>query len=455
MVTINQNNPESLWSRWFTWTQTVLPTTYTNALSYYEVVNALVEKIGEIVEYVEGLEEAAVEEANKYTDAQVATLRSDIEQEIARNEATNQNEHMQMRSEYRQLAQTNSNRIGELEGDVDALHELILQKTSELNNQVTKLWIALGKINASVDDKLADVLEEMKAYVDSLITDITGDIPVINPTTGKTDTLQNTLNDLWDSFNLFAITAREFDRLGLTAAEYDALMMTAWDYDHYFKIFMLERKWFYMYSPFTGKLVPVREVVQQLAELHEQGITAEEYDALELTANGYDAKEITAHDYDWKGKVILGGGINIPEGLSPEARESFANVIDLVNTQKQKVEDAYTKAMLTESTLQDQQNELYHIKNDANNGTIAMAGKLEELSTNMSTAESDISNLYAMTDEQKQQEGRAALSALRTVITYLTSFAQETKNGNTQDAINNLETGMTYVDGQLNNIWDF
>lgn len=61
-----------------------------------------------------------------------------------------------------------------------------------------------------------------------------------------------------------------------------------------------------MYSPFTGELVPITEIITQLSYFHlADALTAEEYDALELTAAAYDLKELTAIQYDSSGKTLL------------------------------------------------------------------------------------------------------------------------------------------------------
>lgn len=62
----------------------------------------------------------------------------------------------------------------------------------------------------------------------------------------------------------------------------------------------------YMESPFTGEVVPVQQVIYQLASLHTtDALTAGEYDAAELTAAAYDALDLTAYAYDWNGKSYI------------------------------------------------------------------------------------------------------------------------------------------------------
>ena len=93
--------------------------------------------------------------------------------------------------------------------------------------------------------------------------------------------------------------------MGLTASEYDALELTATQYDTIGYRLLYKDPTYYMMDPFTGEFVPVQKVIYSLAELHRNALTATEYDALELDADTYDAKELTAYDYDWNGYALL------------------------------------------------------------------------------------------------------------------------------------------------------
>ena len=61
-----------------------------------------------------------------------------------------------------------------------------------------------------------------------------------------------------------------------------------------------------MINPFTGVEEGVLNVIDYLASLHMQdGISAGEYDALELTAQVYDNKQLTAREYDTQANILL------------------------------------------------------------------------------------------------------------------------------------------------------
>ena len=61
-----------------------------------------------------------------------------------------------------------------------------------------------------------------------------------------------------------------------------------------------------VYNPTNGLLQPLQQVLNDIAEqANKDGLTASEFDALELTATAFDTYEITAHEFDSEGKLIL------------------------------------------------------------------------------------------------------------------------------------------------------
>lgn len=61
-----------------------------------------------------------------------------------------------------------------------------------------------------------------------------------------------------------------------------------------------------VYDPTTGLLTPLQIVINNIySSSNVDGLTAEEFDNLELTATAFDAYQITAYDFDTQGKLIL------------------------------------------------------------------------------------------------------------------------------------------------------
>lgn len=61
-----------------------------------------------------------------------------------------------------------------------------------------------------------------------------------------------------------------------------------------------------VYNPTNGLLQPLQEVINSLYEIsNKDGLSATEFDALDLTATEFDAYDITAYEFDSQGKTIL------------------------------------------------------------------------------------------------------------------------------------------------------
>ena len=61
-----------------------------------------------------------------------------------------------------------------------------------------------------------------------------------------------------------------------------------------------------IYDPTTGAILPLQQVINNLyGATNVNGLTATEFDGLDLTATNFDAYEITAKEFDSDGKNIL------------------------------------------------------------------------------------------------------------------------------------------------------
>lgn len=54
-------------------------------------------------------------------------------------------------------------------------------------------------------------------------------------------------------------------------------------------------------SPISGNIVTVQTALNELASLHQEGLTAQAFDDLNLTALMFDNKNLTAYDFDYAG----------------------------------------------------------------------------------------------------------------------------------------------------------
>lgn len=131
----------------------------------------------------------------------------------------------------------------------------------EIENQINAINIKLNGIDDKIDAKLDEVEDELKQmfndlsiqvislinnnynilknYIDDLYADLEQQIQNISidsivlrdPTTGLYSNIQVVVNNLFNTFNIDALTAYEFDALEYTATNFDATQITAYEFD--------------------------------------------------------------------------------------------------------------------------------------------------------------------------------------------------------------------------------
>lgn len=178
--------------------------------------------------------------------------------------------------------------------------------------KLTQMQIQLNDFNLFLINALAQNKTEIYEHVNDMFNYWVDHLPdyenliVYNPARGSMTTIQEAINDLYADFNVFGLTAIQYEELSLTAEQYDNYQLTAREYDTWGYIALqYPDPRYYMIDPFTGEKNLVKNVVYKLTAFHKEGLTATEYDAKLLTAGEYDAKLITAFNYDWFGKDLL------------------------------------------------------------------------------------------------------------------------------------------------------
>lgn len=178
--------------------------------------------------------------------------------------------------------------------------------------KLTQMQIQLNDFNLYLIDELDKNKNEIYEHVNDMFNYWVDHLPdyehliVYNPARGGMTTIQEAINDLYADFNVFGLTAIQYDSLSLTAEQYDNYQLTAREYDTWgYMALEYPDPRYYMIDPFTGEKSLIKDVVYKLAAFHKEGLTASEYDAKLLTAEEYDSKLITAFNYDWFAKDIL------------------------------------------------------------------------------------------------------------------------------------------------------
>lgn len=185
--------------------------------------------------------------------------------------------------------------IAELNKSIDQQFELIEAISNNVVAISKRVETILEDANAYTDYRLQAVAEEIYKYIDELSKSFP---PVIDPSDGKTEDLQTTLNHMWQSL-LPGLTAGEFNALRITRRVFDNAYITRRQFDNNPRYYLVHNPNDYMWSPFTFKVDLVKNVVEQLAYLHTKGITRAEFDGHESTREAFDDEHITVYDWLW------------------------------------------------------------------------------------------------------------------------------------------------------------
>lgn len=253
----------------------VMPAVFDDSISYLEWVAKICEKVDNIIDVLNRLDGVTEDWVETYVQAQLEDIRILI--------ADTNGETVQQLNEFKAYVNQQINTILEM---LDTVGDGILEEA-----------------NRYTDEKFYDLMHEFSDMIEHGFL-------VYNPIKGYDTDVETALLDLYEAMRVpWSVTADEYDSLELTADEYDAINMTAVQYDFFAKFYLY--KWFAktLISPLTGERATHQECIDELANLHRTGgITAGEYDALQLTAQAYDDKQIGAYDYDFNAKNLLTSG---------------------------------------------------------------------------------------------------------------------------------------------------
>lgn len=163
------------------------------------------------------------------------------------------------------------NRMSEIVDNIDVNFD-------EINNKISAINIHLENIDGNIID-LYNKTNTNTENINLLNTRITNEINDLDTT------LRNLINSSYDTLKDY-VDVQD----GLLDEKINNIQIGAIN----------------VYDPTTGLLQPLQIVINNLYQIgNKDGLTAGEFDALELTASGFDAYDITAYEFDSAGKLIL------------------------------------------------------------------------------------------------------------------------------------------------------
>lgn len=151
------------------------------------------------------------------------------------------------------IAQLNSNtafieeysgKIEEIEADIAALKNEMIEFESTINEEITTRFNA---IKLELQSAIATTLLQANAYTDASAANLReeiqaislGQITLFDPTTGTLNNLQVVIDNIYNASREEALTATEYDGLQLSATTYDGYQISAYNYDRYGKTMLV------------------------------------------------------------------------------------------------------------------------------------------------------------------------------------------------------------------------
>lgn len=199
------------------------------------------------------------------------------------------------------------NYVLNFENDNTEEHREFDRRINNLVQNYARILQDIANLRVLIADGDTRTLELAKTYADKLLEEFKREFPelynlyVYSPVTGQIVTVQQALDEIYETYRFYAITAREFDELGYTADELDRMQLTALELDTNSRD-LLKRYWQrsdVMRNPWFGDFTDIRNVIYKLLGYHIPTLNAFQRDSRELTVQELDDREYNAYYLDW------------------------------------------------------------------------------------------------------------------------------------------------------------
>ena len=190
--------------------QKVLPLAYSDSLSYYEEVCRLVNKINELVEALNNISVDILQQANNYTDEQIANTRSEFDAKVR---------------EIEELERRLAKQYSDFTNVVNARIQFISNEVNRIDNKIDDEIIGANEYtNQAIKNNNEYLIEQLSQSVSNYT--------VINFFTGEKITVQNMFDTLAQlhiqnpmTYDIYANKNISYSALSLLNIDYTELIM--------------------------------------------------------------------------------------------------------------------------------------------------------------------------------------------------------------------------------------
>ena len=191
-------------------TPKVLPLVYDDSISYYEEVCRLVKKINELVDALNNISIDILQEANSYTDTQIANARSEFDAKV---------------KEIEELERRLAEQYYDFTNVVNARIQFISNEVNRIDNKIDDEIIGANEYtNQAIKNNNEYLIEELSQGVSNFT--------VINYFTGEKITVQNMFDTLAQlhiqnpmTYDIYANKNISYSALSLLNIDYTELVM--------------------------------------------------------------------------------------------------------------------------------------------------------------------------------------------------------------------------------------
>lgn len=259
----------------------VLPTVYSNSLSYYEELCQFRKKLNEVIEVFNEYESIILELQEALTD--ISSMQSDIAN-IKNRLLVIDGLLETLQNEYKALQQVDTNQQVEIDDLKARLDNVITSYNSIIeyvDNAIRKVsvenstaWIRLENYINTQDRLLQLQIDELRKAIEGIVNN------VYNPIRGYRENLDENNRDIYADLRYGGFTNAELSEFGISNDHVASMVVDNRDYALNAK---KRFKRHYIFSPVTGKEVSHANAISQLFAVLTHGLTNAEFAALNKT----------------------------------------------------------------------------------------------------------------------------------------------------------------------------
>jgi len=262
------------------------------------------EELEQIEDYGDRITQLEVETDNLERD--LTALSNNLESFKRSAESTHENLQRQIRDNNKSITSLKSYVLDFEDRNKDE-HKDFDRRINNLVQNYAIILQDLARIRVLIADGDERTLILAKDYADLLLEEFKREFPklydlyVFSPITGQIVTVQVALNELYEAYRFYAITAGKFDELGWTAEELDRKHLTALELDTNSRSLLqrFERQEYVIRNPWFGDFVDFKDVLYRLVGYHIPTLNCYQRDLRELTAEELDGRDYNAYYLDW------------------------------------------------------------------------------------------------------------------------------------------------------------